>query len=138
MNHFPTPRPHAVRYNVMSYMIDNPDNLSYSDRIKKCMANHNICQATIYNWLNRYRELGHYNTLYSNHGRPHIMRDDHVEFLLDYLIHENCKLYGKEMVSLLRDHFNVEYTLNQVYNTLKLNKFSHKMSNYKQRREMNQ
>lgn len=46
------------------------------------------------------------------------MEDDHVEFLLNHLMHDNCKMYGKEMVSLLRDHFNVEYTLNQVYNTL--------------------
>jgi hypothetical protein len=55
----------------------------------------------MYNWWNRYTTLGHYNPIYNIEGRPRIMTEEHVNFLLNHLFKVNCKLQGEEMISLI-------------------------------------
>ena len=63
------------------------------DRIIHCIfTNHNfkICKNTMYNWWNSYTTLGHYNPIYNREGRPRIMTEEHVNFLLNHLLTVNC------------------------------------------------
>ena len=125
--------PKAKSQDLRSCAIDiieaNIERFALNRIIHFTFTNHGfkICKKTMYNWWNRYTTLGHYNPIYNIEGRPRIMTEEHVNFLLNHLLTVNCKLQGEEMISLIFNQYDTNYTLHQMYNALSHEKYTHKL-----------